>query len=140
MALISIETFQFFLIVFLLYWLCPSRMRWVILLMANIVYIWLNNSVLQCMIMGIMIFVAWFSAMLIKYTDNKHHRMIAYLAVVFEIFILVWLKDIQFFTNICSVVFQRKITVATITAPLGISYYTLSLVSYIIPCLQLAVN
>ena len=132
MALISIETFQFFLIVFLLYWLCPSRMRWVILLMANIVYIWLNNSVLQCMIMGIMIFVAWFSAMLIKYTDNKHHRMIAYLAVVFEIFILVWLKDIQFFTNICSVVFQRKITVATITAPLGISYYTLSLVSYIL--------
>lgn len=134
MSIISIDFFIIVAIAAIIYWLMPAKARWSILLVASIIYVWFANSFSKraCIIMLFMVCVAYFSTLLFEKTIGGWiRRWAVIIAVACEITLLVTLKESAFFENWLNIDFN-SITPIMLIAPVGISYFTLTLVGYIL--------
>lgn len=136
----SITTFEFGLFVaisILAYYIFPMKWRWTTLLMSSCVFIFLSNSYLLMAVMFAMIIVAYVAGILFdKFRDNpKICKMICTITVILLAGTLIGFKEINFFvttSNIfCNLFGQESRTLIYFAAPLGISYYALTLISYV---------
>lgn len=135
MEILSFEFFIFTFIAVLLYWACPKRVRWIVLLISNIMFVWYANNFSKraCAVMIFLILTAYVAGHLFErfHSNIKLKKVILLCALASEAGFLIVLKDMQFF--------QRYIPFdATdfqfvyLVAPLGVSYFTLSLIGYIL--------
>lgn len=152
MSLVSFSFLVFVGITLLIYYIIPLRYRWIVLLAASIFFYSLGNNIDRLAGMLCMALFAYFAGLVIgknrgkigaeqnNDTDKKITKNISLMtgfAVAIEIAILIILKDNIFFidnTNTISRLlgFPLNIEIPTWVAPLGISYYTLILVGYIL--------
>ncbi len=101
----------------------------VMLISSLIFYSW--NGPKYLVLIVSMTFVSWLSALLIE--KNRHHAknyMIAGVAVL--LLILGIFKYTGFFLNTFNFISPWNITIPTIVLPIGISFYTFQLISYIV--------
>ena len=118
-------------IVVVLYQLCPQKFRKYILLLANYTffYIWSKFFLVYQVITMVITYV---SSKIIDHTLNKKtKKFILFLAIVINLGVLVILKYTNFLGENIFAIFHQPFTPVRLIAPIGISYYTLQMVSYL---------
>ena len=117
--------------VVVLYQLCPQKFRKYILLLANYAffYIWSKFFLVYQVITMVITYV---SSKIIDHTLNKKtKKFILFLAIVINLGVLVILKYTNFIGENIFAIFHQRFTTVHFITPIGISYYTLQMISYL---------
>ncbi len=118
--------------IIMLYQLCPQKFRKFVLLLANYAFffIWSKFFLVYQVITMLITYV---SAKVIDHTANKKTKKISlFIAIVINLGVLVVLKYTNFFGENIFAIFHQPFTPVRLIAPIGISYYTLQMISYLI--------
>lgn len=125
--------FWFIPIFFIIYYVCPAKARNVVLLLGSIIfYGWGEPKFLILIFVSIL--VNYFAGRLIeKYFERPALRKtFLILAMAFDFGMLFFFKYINFFITNINGVFGTNLTKVSVTLPLGISFYTFQIASYVI--------
>ena len=117
--------------VIMLYQLCPQKFRKYVLLVANYVffYTWSKFFLVYQVITMVITYV---SAKIIDHTTNKKtKKFILFAAIVINLGVLVILKYTNFLGENIFAIFHQRFTAVHFITPIGISYYTLQMISYL---------
>ena len=117
--------------VVVLYQLCPQKFRKYILLLANYAffYTWSKFFLVYQVITMVITYV---SSKIIDHTLNKKtKKFILFLAIVINLGVLVILKYTNFLGENIFAIFHQRFTTVHFITPIGISYYTLQMISYL---------
>ena len=117
---------SFFLIVLstiLFYFAAPGKFRWIILLVSSCIFYYLSTGIPQFVLLLVTVGITFFAGIQIDRSEDNKRKKKLYLnsAVILVLGILTIIK----LRNYVSL-FSRVIV------PLGVSYYTLSLISYLV--------
>lgn len=135
----SLLFFLFFVAVFVLHWILPTKFRWTILLAASIFF----YAYAQPEYIAVPLLVAvisYFAGIAIDKTDSeKKKQQLFVFNIVIIVFILVFFKYANFLTNSITDLVNsitkgdsKNKFLINIAAPLGISYITFQSIGYLI--------
>ena len=117
--------------VIMLYQLCPQKFRKYVLLVANYVFFY-TWSKFFLVYQAITMVITYVSAKIINHTTNKKtKKFILFAAIVINLGILVILKYTNFLGENIFAIFHQRFTTVHFITPIGISYYTLQMISYL---------
>lgn len=159
MAINSLNFIYFVIVVCFLYFICPKKAKWVVLLVSNYIFYWLYSNWL-ILYMLITTLSIYFIALRLGKIDEKTKKICkqeedkakkkeiknkaktkkkwyVFLAICINFGILVALKYCNFLAGNLNSLFKVinvsiELPFREIVLPLGISYYTLQAVSYIV--------
>ena len=121
--------FWFLPIFFLIYYLAPPKCKNAVLLIGSIAfYGWGEPKYL--ILIFVSIIVNYFAGILMERFSAKH--LILILTLVYDFGALLVFKYTNFFIENINGLFKTNINLVNITLPLGISFYTFQIASYII--------
>lgn len=124
-------------IVFFLYWVIPHRLRWLILLVSSY-YFYMSWDIKYVIVILFTTVISYSSAILLEKSDRKNKRKILLISTLITILtILFFFKYISFtYSTIIHFLDAISINVHPITLkimmPIGISFYTFQILSYVI--------
>lgn len=116
---VNIFSFKFIFLIILItfiYYLFPRKKQWLILLFFSFLFYLFNSTIIFILISS---FVTYLSSL---YLFKRKKKSILFLSISFNLLLLITLKY-----NITSYLFNLSFLL-----PLGISYYTLSIISYLV--------
>ena len=132
-----------FLVIFL-YYVTPKKIRWIVLLLSSYIFYFISSKFLSVYLFLSTISV-YLSGLFIERVNNSlnenkidknvsktRKKLIVTCSVLFNVIILFVLKYSNFFIGNFNSLFNTKIGLVKIILPLGISYYTLQAISYIV--------
>lgn len=123
--------FWFIPIFFIIYYLVPGKVKNPVLFLGSIVfYGWGEPKYLILLLVSIC--VNWLAGLLIGRFRGKGDRLVLVCALVFDIAMLFFFKYINFFIENINALSGSSISAVNITLPLGISFYTFQIMSYVI--------
>lgn len=134
----NITSYSFYFLIaitLIIYYIIPLNYRWMVLLFSTLVFIFRANSVLNGCIAIIMAVWTYILAIVIgKRTRYAKISMIC--AIIGIVFLLFLFKEQVFFINVGNQILsitkaEVELKGINLIAPLGISYFALSLISYI---------
>lgn len=138
----QIVSFYFFIFLFftvILYYIFPKNRRWIILLISSLIFFLLACSweLIFYLLFGIISTYIGTIYINEKCKTNKQKKIIFFvtiLLIISELFITKYINIFSLTGNAFSKIFNINLSFKTISilAPLGISYYTLSLLGYVI--------
>ena len=122
LTLVSFEFILFMAVTAVLYYILPVKVRFVAILVANAFFLYNNNSYISLAIWLGMGTLTYLSAVCIsKIKSNGGKKAVAIISVILLAATLIILQDSAFFK-------LPKLNVS----PIGISYYTLSWIAYVL--------
>lgn len=125
--------FVFLPIVLLVYYLSPYKYKNIILLIVSIIFYTLGEPRYIFLILVSMIINYILSILIYKNRLNiEKKRLILFTIILINIAILVFFKYYSFLIENINIVFNVNLNVREISLPLGISFYTFQLISYIV--------
>lgn len=118
-------------IILFLYYISGAKFKNIILLIGSLIfYAWGEPKYIIVMLISIIINYI-FGILIDKY--RKHDKKILILAIISNLFILGYFKYFNFFaTNVNRIFGSNVLNIKTIILPIGISFYTFQILSYII--------
>lgn len=138
MTITSLSFFIFLIITTIVYYICPKKIRWISILIFSTAFFLLSSwSVCYYFIIGTA--VAYIGARLIqeKCNTDQGKRIVLVASIAIELSMLFLLKYINIvpntingFGNLFNI--DLHFTTFNLIAPIGISYYTLSLWGYMV--------
>lgn len=133
MAYTSIEFYLFLLIALVLYYMIPLRFRWIILLAGSIAFYFIACKDV-CWILFSTALLSYMAGLLISYlrkqypqTKNPLSKTVFILSILFVAAPWLIIKHGHFVSD----VFFQNMLLTSVIAPLGISFYTLQIISYL---------
>lgn len=133
MAYTSIEFYLFLLIALVLYYMIPLRFRWIILLAGSIAFYFVSCKDV-CWILFSTALFSYIAGLLISYlkkrypqTGNPLRKTVFVISILFVAAPWFIIKHGYFVSGI----FLQNLLKTSIIAPLGISFYTLQIISYL---------
>ena len=122
--------------VILLYQICPQKFRKFVLILANYAFFFIWSKFFL-VYQVITMFITYQSAKIIDRITNKKIKKISLIiAIIINLGVLVILKYTNFFGENIFAIFHQAFTPVRLIAPIGISYYTLQMVSYLMDTLS----
>ena len=145
MIFTSIFFALFFLVVAILYYIVPSKFRW-ILILASGIFFYIQSNPAYILIPAFIILITWYAGVEIEKTNSPQKKWQFYLlAIIVNIGILIFFKYTNFFTSSAfdfinftlQKIFSTKeilnnSLLINVIAPLGISYITFQAIGYLI--------
>lgn len=126
----TIFLFVFLPIILLLYFLTPNKYKNVTLLFASLFfYAW--GEPRNILIMLLSILVNYILAFAVAY-DWKLRKIFLVISIIYNLGILYIFKYLNFSINIYQQISRREISFTQIILPIGISFYTFQIMSYVI--------
>ena len=123
--------FIFLPIILIIYYLSKDKFKnYILLIFSLLFYSWGEPKYIILMILSIIF--NYFFAILINKSEKNIKKLILIGSVIFNIGLLFIFKYLTFFTNNISTVFDIKLPIINITLPIGISFYTFQILSYVI--------
>ena len=138
MSIVSFGYLAFLIVTAFIYYIIPKRFQWVILLISSMAFLSVNSALKTLVYFATGVLVTYFGALYIsKAKSEKAKKNIMILTLTVVIAILCSLKYTNMFLrigrgfgSIMALSFSDKAIM--LLAPLGISYYTLSLIGYVL--------
>ena len=129
MLFTSISFLYYFLpIVLILYFITPKKYRNYILLIFSIIF-YMYGEPKYVILMLVEIIVAYFGALLI---DKYKSKEIFLITIIIHIGLLCVFKYTDLFIGTINSIFKTNISFLNIALPIGISFYTFQILSYVI--------
>lgn len=123
--------FWFIPIFFAVYYICPAKARNTVLFIGSIVfYAW--GEVKYLILIFISIGVNYLAGLLMDRVQNHRKKAVLVCALVFDFAMLFVFKYTGFFVSNINGIFGTALTDPGYTLPLGISFYTFQIASYVI--------
>ena len=157
MAFVSMEFILFLAVVFLVYFLCPKRKRWIVLLIGSLVFYYLSSKKLILVMLAstLVTFLTGLGVGAVyerrdagirelgdavtgkekkarKTAAKKQAKKVMLLGVLIELFTLIFIKYYGFINETVGSVSGHRLPELQLLLPLGISFYTLQAMAYII--------
>lgn len=139
MGITTLNFFIFLAISIIIYYVFPKKHRWIVLLIASIIFFLIAGAAYLILYMLFGSIITYIGARLIdenlKKTKMKKIVLgITLGSIIIELALLKYINFIPVTVNGISNLFNIKFTMQSINllAPLGISYYTLSLIGYML--------
>ena len=127
--------FYFLPIVLFLYFISPKKFKNAVLLLASFVFYFLGEPK-YVFIMLATIFVTYLGGLLIdKYKQKEKKnitKIIFILTIIINVGILIYFKYINFLIDNINLLLRNKIDTLEVILPIGISFYTFQILSYVI--------
>lgn len=140
MTIISLPFFALTAAVFLVYWIFPARLRWLVLLAGSVFFI-LANTGYSLPLLAVFVFevlMTWLAAYRLDACKSERAKSLLTGAVILLLLaILIFFKDLVFFVDLFNGIaglFHAAPLLEnhSLPAPFGISYYTLILAGYLL--------
>ena len=131
MVFSSISFLYYFLpCVIFLYFVVPNKFKNIMLLVASLLfYFWGEQLYILVMILAIV--SAYIHGLLIeKYKEKKKIFLVSSISI--SVIILMFFKYTNFFVDNVNTILKTNIIISKIALPIGISFYTFQLMSYVI--------
>ncbi len=133
MSTTSMYFLLFMVVLVLLYYNVKTKHRWIILLTSNIIFYYLSCGIYTIYLLIAGIF-AYIMGILIK---KKSTKLTIFLSIIYPIGVLITYKYLNFFREIIVFISEKisinlNITEFKLIAPLGISFFTLQIISYLV--------
>ena len=138
MSIVSFNFIIFIIITSLIYYIVPKSKRWIALLVFSFIFFYLNCAIELIFYLITGIIVAFIGTnIMYKNKSDKKRKLVLFLSLLVIIGILFVLK----YYNIIPMTFNRfaglfsintHLGMISLLAPLGISYYTLSIIGYVV--------
>ena len=129
MLFTSISFLYYFLpVVLILYLIVPNKFKNVVLLLASIVFYFFGEGLYLLLIL-LEIVVAYIGATLI---EKSHSKNILIIFIAFHLGLLGLFKYSNFFIENINSIFRSNFNLLSLTLPLGISFYTFQIISYLV--------
>lgn len=129
----------FYVCVFILYYIVPKKIQWCVLLFSSIAYYLLSGNGILILYPVISCLTAYCGTRIMAASDNAGKRkLLLLLVVILQIGILFILKYVNFGINTVNGLIALSgrqgsgITGFDFMVPLGISYYTFSILGYVV--------
>ncbi len=124
--------FIFLPLVIFVYFIADNRIKNYVLLVASLIfYSWGEPKYIILMILSII--VNYLLALMIdKFKKKKLKKIILIVSIVFNIGLLFTFKYFDFFARNVNNFFDLKIPFLNLTLPIGISFYTFQILSYVV--------
>ena len=124
-----------------IYWLVPKKVQWLVLLADSLIFYFVTVRPYTFIYVIVSVLTVWAAALYFRKTDAKKNKRIALvLTVIINVGILVALKYTNMFIGTFNYWTGKSVNPVNWIAPLAISYYTLSLISYLVDCYGEAVE
>ena len=130
----SLSFIVFFFAIFVIYWLCPHKFRWIMLLLSNS-YFYMSWSIKWGLLLFAVTAVSYLMALLIENPIRRKIFLIIFLSGVLGL--LFFVKYADFFCGSIEKLFNL-LTVSincprfNIIFPIGISFYSFQAISYVV--------
>lgn len=134
MSLTSLSFYLFIIGALVLYYIVPKKYRWITLVVSSVYFITQTNNISLAIVMGVTVIATWGMGLLL---EKKKSRWVLFLAILLDMGVLVYLKEANFFIITARMIgdtlgLNPGFENLELLAPLGISYYTLNMVSYVL--------
>ena len=125
--------FVFLPFVLLIYYISKDKYRnYILLLVSLLFYSWGEPKFVILMLVSI-VFNYYFAIFIDKYRENKRiTKVILVGSLIFNIGLLFFFKYFNFFIDNFNSLFSGNISIMKITLPIGISFYTFQILSYVV--------
>lgn len=133
----SLSFAVFLPVVFALFWLCPQRLRWVVLLISSY-YFYMCWNVKYVVLILLTTAISYVTALLIDRTQKQQLKKLCLAAaLVISLGILFLFKYFNFFSSMVASFlryfsFDSSAVVLDVLLPVGISFYTFQTLSYVV--------
>lgn len=118
-----------------IYWLIPAKVQWLVLLADSLIFYFVTVKPYTFIYVAVSVLTVWGAALYFRKTDDKRKkRLVLALTVVLNVGILVALKYTNMFIGTFNYWTGKSTATVNWISPLAISYYTLSLISYLVDC------
>lgn len=139
MSVTSLSFFCAFMVSLLLYYVIPGKFQWVGLLLFSLAFFLLSSVPYTILYLAASIISASLCADRIARKDGKYGKAALIVGLVINIGLLGLLKYSNFFIRnfnglLSAAHFPLSLPLLDFAAPLGISYYTLSVAGYLLDC------
>ena len=136
MSIITITYLAFLLISLVIYYIFPRKFRWVVLLLSSLVFFFLNCSWQLFLVLLIEIITTYMGTIIMeRYPKHSKKVLIATIAIIIGfLFVFKYFNIIPLSFNLVSRIFDLNLEVnkLNLLAPIGISYYSLSIIGYVV--------
>ena len=129
----SISFLYYFLpVVIILYFIAPTKIKNLILLLVSLIFYFCGEPIYVFLMLGT-ILVAYIHALLIdKYRGTKLSKVFLVSSIVITVSLLGFFKYTDFFIENINTVLGTSVALLKIALPIGISFYTFQILSYVI--------
>ena len=132
MSFVSFKFIVFISTTFVLYFIFPKKYQWFVLLLFSYIYYYLNSKSLILVLIFSSIFTYIMGKLIYKEENNRKKKILEISSIVIILSSLILTKYINFIIENINSIFSRNIENLNLLLPLGISYYTLQAISYIV--------
>ena len=122
--------FYFLPIVLVSYYIVPNKYKNIILLISSLLFYFYGEPSYILIMIGSIIFTYIFGLLINKY--KKYSKLFLILSICISIGILIYFKYTNFIIQNINLWLKNKIDFIYVLLPIGISFYTFQLISYII--------
>ncbi len=128
--------YLFIMVSLVIYWLIPSKGRWIVLGLDSVVFCVLNcQSPITFLYMAAGIMSVYLATLFFyRHPGDKKNKPIMILALLFNIGMLAVLKYTNLVINTRNYFAKNDVPTVAWIAPMAISFYTLTLVSFLLDC------
>lgn len=129
MSILSLEFALFVFVSFIVYWLVNQKYRWIVLLLAN--YIFYSFADIKYLVILLIITIVSYSFGIVieKRIEKKLYLSFGIIICISTLFIF---KYLDFSISTINILFKTDLSLMNLILPLGISFYTLEAIGYMI--------
>lgn len=124
--------FYFLPIVLAIYYLVPNKWKNTILLIASFIFYFYGEPKYVLLMAFSIIFTYIFGLLIDKYKSTKYVKIFLVLSISISIGLLVYFKYVDFIIKNINLWLSQKIDLIHVILPIGISFYTFQMISYIV--------
>ncbi|HIU12388.1 MAG TPA: MBOAT family protein [Candidatus Onthocola stercorigallinarum] len=139
MILTKFNFFVFLFITLILYYILPKRFQWIILLISSIFFLFYDNFKIETILFILLVIVTSYicGRLIYRYKDTKKSKIVLLIGILLILGQLIYLK----YTNLFAITLNHLFNLFDINyqfdlvsriSPLGVSYYSLIMISYLI--------
>lgn len=124
--------FYFLPIVLALYYLVPNKFKNLILLISSFIFYFYGEPK-YVLLMAFSIISTYICGILVdKYRGTKTAKLFLILEIIISIGLLIYFKYADFIINNINLWLSQKIDLINVLLPIGISFYTFQMISYVV--------
>ena len=128
----TMSTLGFFAIILAVYYILPHKFRWGLLLLASVVF-YASADWKMLALIGGSILVSYIAGLKIEQAENEKQKKVWMAGcIILLVVILMLFKYFGFFADVIGNMLGATSFVFNLVMPLGISYYTFKIISYLV--------